>query len=84
MQTINYVLDRTHFQGLGWVVPFNVREYVHFCNCLLYFLPFKAITVKAFVFGNVLLFSGWVEVACEILIANFIDEHPESNYFAVN
>ena len=45
MRTINYVLDRTHFQGLGWVVPFNVREYVHFCNCLLYFLPFKAITV---------------------------------------
>jgi hypothetical protein len=78
MQTINYVLDRTHFQGLGWVVPFNVREYVHFCNCLLYFLPFKTITIGIFVFAIVLLFSSWAEVA--IAHANSKDGCPESNY----
>ena len=27
MQTITYALDRTHFQGTGWIVPFNLREW---------------------------------------------------------
>ena len=26
MQTITYAHDRTHFQGTGWIVPFDLRE----------------------------------------------------------
>ena len=25
MQTITYAHDRTHFQGTGWIVPFDLR-----------------------------------------------------------
>ena len=27
MQTITYAHDRTHFQGTGWIVPFDLREW---------------------------------------------------------
>ena len=27
MQTITYPHDRTHFQGTGWIVPFDLREW---------------------------------------------------------
>ena len=27
MQTITYVHDRRHFQGTGWIVPFDLREW---------------------------------------------------------
>jgi hypothetical protein len=27
MQTIPYAHDRTHFQGAGWIVPFDLREW---------------------------------------------------------
>ena len=27
MQTINYALDRTHCQGPGWVVPFDLSTW---------------------------------------------------------
>ena len=27
MQTITYAHDRTHFQGTGWIVPFDPREW---------------------------------------------------------
>jgi hypothetical protein len=27
MQTITYAHDRTHFQGSGWIVPFDLREW---------------------------------------------------------
>jgi hypothetical protein len=27
MQTITYAHDRTHFQGTGWIVPFDIREW---------------------------------------------------------
>jgi hypothetical protein len=27
MQTITYAHDRMHFQGTGWIVPFDLREW---------------------------------------------------------
>jgi hypothetical protein len=27
MQTITYAHDRTHFQGTGWIVTFDLREW---------------------------------------------------------
>ena len=27
MQTITYAHDRTHFQGTGWIVPFDLGEW---------------------------------------------------------
>jgi hypothetical protein len=27
METITYAHDRTHVQGTGWTVPFDVREW---------------------------------------------------------
>ena len=27
MQTITYAHARTHFQGTGWIVPFDLREW---------------------------------------------------------
>jgi hypothetical protein len=27
MQTIPYAHDRMHFQGTGWIVPFDLREW---------------------------------------------------------
>ena len=27
MQAITYAHDRTHFQGTGWIVPFDLREW---------------------------------------------------------
>ena len=27
MQTIIYAHDRTHFQGIGWIVSFDLREW---------------------------------------------------------
>jgi hypothetical protein len=27
MQTITYAHDRTHVQGTGWIVPFDLREW---------------------------------------------------------
>jgi hypothetical protein len=27
MQTVTYTHDRTHFQGTGWIVPFDLREW---------------------------------------------------------
>ena len=27
MQTITYAHDRTHLQGTGWIVPFDLREW---------------------------------------------------------
>ena len=27
MQTITYAHDRTHFQGSGWIVPFDLGEW---------------------------------------------------------
>jgi hypothetical protein len=27
MQTITYAHDSTHFQGTGWIVPFDSREW---------------------------------------------------------
>jgi hypothetical protein len=27
MQTITYTHDRTHFQGPGWIIPFDLREW---------------------------------------------------------
>jgi hypothetical protein len=27
MQTITYAHDRTHFQGTGWILPFDIREW---------------------------------------------------------
>ena len=29
MQTIKYALDRTHFQGPGWVVPFDLCTWTY-------------------------------------------------------
>ena len=49
MQAINFALDRAHFQGRGWLVLFDSRECVHLFNVfVVFFLPFKAITVKSF------------------------------------
>ena len=45
MQTINNALDRTHLQGPGRVVPFDLRVCVQFFFNLLVYIPIKAITV---------------------------------------
>ena len=78
MQTINFALDRTHFQCPGWVVPFDLREGVHFFNLFVFafFTIWGYKLYKRFCLcdcPSIFSLGGSFYCACEILIANPIE-----------